>query len=291
MQSKPFLNSCEFQAHKTLAKVAAKYNYEAFPKVRIADVVTIDKSKLDEHHYSYALKAHFDFLFVHKNHACLALEIDGPDHFKSENASVRDLKKNFISEHFGFDLLRIDAGYLNHLEEETVLSVLLDDILKVRNQKNTDNPFGTRAEEYKHGRQKNASRKPKALEEHSQRVLSKIGHYKTRLSTIRTQENNFCYTANVLELRENYFCIGQGCAQRTDVLDTDPQHLADTLSIIELDRKIQVAEIEIESAQCKSAVTSLHSAFREPECYPKVRKQMVNSFRVEGLSDFVSYGW
>ena len=57
----------ERKAENVLGPVAARYGARVWPKVRVADALTIDGSGIDCDLYSYALSAHFDLLIVDGN--------------------------------------------------------------------------------------------------------------------------------------------------------------------------------------------------------------------------------
>ncbi|MGO8907660.1 MAG: DUF2726 domain-containing protein [Solirubrobacteraceae bacterium] len=65
-----------------LASLCQRFGARLFPKVRIADVLPVSKSTLADADFSYALKAHFDFVIADaQNEALLAVEFDGPSHY------------------------------------------------------------------------------------------------------------------------------------------------------------------------------------------------------------------
>ena len=99
---KRFRNSSEYHIQQQIREVIGRYGAELHEKVRIADIVDIDK--LDRRELgTYALQSHFDFVLVdHDQIAVFAIEFDGPGH----NASY-DAKKNSICQQADLPLLRI----------------------------------------------------------------------------------------------------------------------------------------------------------------------------------------
>ena len=59
---KRIMNFHEEVTHTILHKVVEENNARIFTKVRIADVLDITNSGLSKEEFSYAFKAHFDFV-------------------------------------------------------------------------------------------------------------------------------------------------------------------------------------------------------------------------------------
>jgi Protein of unknown function (DUF2726) len=79
------------------------------PKVRLADVLPIEGSGISDPDYSYALKAHLDFLVRDRDENPLfAVEYDGGGHDDANDAT-----KNRLCEHFGLPLARIERHHLD----------------------------------------------------------------------------------------------------------------------------------------------------------------------------------
>ncbi len=75
-----------------------------FPKIRVADVFPITNSGIKRELYSYALKAHFDFLICCDNYYPeFAIEFNGPSHLDPKQ-KIRDLMKVELCEKFGLPL-------------------------------------------------------------------------------------------------------------------------------------------------------------------------------------------
>ena len=78
---KKVINFQEAATRRILLKTATRYGAEVFAKMRVADVLGIEGSGLDAALYSYALRAHFDFVVVDEKFLPLfAVEFDGPSH-------------------------------------------------------------------------------------------------------------------------------------------------------------------------------------------------------------------
>lgn len=105
---KKVFNPPEAATRKILTAAAEKNAAEVLSKMRIADVLTIERSGLEKDLYSYALMAHFDFVVVDSEHLPLfAVEFDGPHHDSDPRARANDLRKNMICERLGLPLARV----------------------------------------------------------------------------------------------------------------------------------------------------------------------------------------
>lgn len=110
---KKIINVHEGVARKLLSDAAGKNGAEVFAKIRIADVLNVDGSGLDRDHFSFALKAHFDFVVADRDHRPLfAVEFDGPHHELDERSRRNDRRKNLICERLGFPLARVRDEHL-----------------------------------------------------------------------------------------------------------------------------------------------------------------------------------
>lgn len=108
------LNKYEEITYDALNEVCASVGARVFPKVRIADVFPLEGSGITSAHYSYGLRAHFDFLITNSNYDPLfSVEFDGPLHKTSTIQQGRDKLKNDLCEDFNHGLLRINSNYLN----------------------------------------------------------------------------------------------------------------------------------------------------------------------------------
>ncbi len=109
---KKLLNLPESVTDQRLREVCEDFDAHVFPKVRVADVLKIERSGISDSLYRYALQAHFDFVVSDSEHQPLfAVEFDGPTH-SEPNAKRRDKMKNILCERFEFSLLRVNKRYL-----------------------------------------------------------------------------------------------------------------------------------------------------------------------------------
>lgn len=279
MVSKRFLNSCEQQVYNILSPFEFVYCFKVFPKVKLADVLEIRGSGLDAVHYEYAKMAHFDFVVVQDNFVKLAIEIDGPDHFLDEDTSLRDLKKNSICKHFGFELLRIDSGYLNEVGGYFILSFLLQDYLSRHNPENKRNSRASKQmfASIKDGGVKSCGRL-RDLEVDSISVCERFRRIDAEISSITAEENGFFYAAKILKVGDNEFCVGQGSAHPSSVISADAKQLADCLSLVELGRKVKLYEQNRLPAKSDSYVARIQSTYDASAGYPQVRRLVVRSY-------------
>jgi len=108
------LNRYEELTYKALTRVCASNGAHVFVKVRVADVLPIEGSGIDTAHYSYALRAHFDFLVTNNDYQPqFSVEYDGPLHSTSDVQRQRDVLKNELCDRFEHPLLRINSRYIN----------------------------------------------------------------------------------------------------------------------------------------------------------------------------------
>jgi hypothetical protein len=109
---KRLLNLPESVTDQRLRDVCDDFNAKVYAKVRVADVLSIENSGIDNNHYRYALQAHFDFVVTDSDDLPLfAVEFDGSRHSTPE-AQRRDQIKNSLCDHFTLSLLRINRKYL-----------------------------------------------------------------------------------------------------------------------------------------------------------------------------------
>ncbi len=109
-------NKQEERTHKILNDIAREYEAKIFTKIRVADVLEIRNSGLSNNEYSYALKAHFDFVVVNKNFMPeFAVEFDGLQHKYDAKSIYRDELKNNICLKLEFPLLRITSEYFEKI--------------------------------------------------------------------------------------------------------------------------------------------------------------------------------
>jgi hypothetical protein len=109
---KKIVNPHEQVAYQELESLADEYGYNIHVKVRLADVVSIEGSGLNDALFGFALKSHLDFLVCNESHDPLfAVEFDGPSHQETKQRD-RDARKNAICDRFGLPILRINTNHL-----------------------------------------------------------------------------------------------------------------------------------------------------------------------------------
>lgn len=121
------VNPSEVATDAVLREVATKYGTRVYPKVRIADALEIAESELTDEEYSYALRAHFDFVVTSDgNDAAFVVEFDGSTHDRLPEVIRRDVLKSTICQKLGMPLLRIDEGALRRAGRSSVLGWLAE---------------------------------------------------------------------------------------------------------------------------------------------------------------------
>jgi hypothetical protein len=109
---KRLLNLPESVTDQRLREVCNDFDAKVYAKVRIADVLPIENSGIDNEHYRYALLAHFDFVITDSDDKPLfTVEFDGSSH-SSPEVQRRDQIKNSLCDRFALPLLRINCKYL-----------------------------------------------------------------------------------------------------------------------------------------------------------------------------------
>lgn len=109
---KRLLNLPESETDRRLREVCDDFGAKVYVKVRVADVIQIERSGIDNDLYRYALQAHFDFVITDsEDQPLFAVEFDGVGHSKPE-ARARDEMKNTLCDRFELPLLRINRRYL-----------------------------------------------------------------------------------------------------------------------------------------------------------------------------------
>jgi hypothetical protein len=96
------VNPYEEETDTALAVAASKYNARVCPKLRVADALEISQSGLTNEEYSYALRAHFDFVLTQDGKATFAVEFDGSQHDRNPQTILKDTLKNSICEKLGY---------------------------------------------------------------------------------------------------------------------------------------------------------------------------------------------
>jgi hypothetical protein len=110
--TKKILNQPEETTRNRLRAACEKWEASVFVKVRVADVLEIERSGISNDDYRFALQSHFDFVVADQAHVPLfAVEFDGPSH-ETDSQKIRDAKKARLCHHLAFPLLRINVRYL-----------------------------------------------------------------------------------------------------------------------------------------------------------------------------------
>ncbi len=121
------VNSYEAAADAALREVAEKHGIRVVIKPRIADTLDIDGSGISHEAYSYALKAHFDFVVVREDALPFcAVEVDGPQHAFDSQVKYRDELKNALCQKLGMPLIRMDAEFLRQVGPFTVIGWIIE---------------------------------------------------------------------------------------------------------------------------------------------------------------------
>lgn len=109
----PLLSRAELRADPQLREVAERNGRAVCPHVKLSDVIDERPKGVDAATWSYATRAHFDFLVIdHETRPVFAVEIDGLSH-ADPGAQKRDRMKDRLVEASGFELLRVDVENLD----------------------------------------------------------------------------------------------------------------------------------------------------------------------------------
>src|SRR5690606_9890744 len=105
-------NLSEKRTYDVLEKASMPHDAQIFAKIRVADVINIEKSGISNDLYRFSLQSHFDFVVADaKYDPQFAVEFDGPHHQTDEQRS-RDLKKDNLCKRFELPLLRVNDDSL-----------------------------------------------------------------------------------------------------------------------------------------------------------------------------------
>lgn len=108
-----FFNQYEKVTYEKLLSACQVYDATVFSKVRLADILPVNKSGLSDSDFKFSLQAHSDFVVVSsKNEILFCVEFDGPSH-NDQRQAERDARKNQLFKKFNIPLLRINARYLD----------------------------------------------------------------------------------------------------------------------------------------------------------------------------------
>lgn len=122
LELKRVFNRGERAVYETVHEAAGHHQASVFPKMRVADVLPIERSGISHRYYAYALRAHFDFLVADdQGRPKLAIEFDGSGH-----DPANDHLKNELCDRFGLPLVRITSHHLRARNfEHTAVAFLI----------------------------------------------------------------------------------------------------------------------------------------------------------------------
>ncbi len=111
--AKRLLNLPESVTDTRLREICRDFDAKVYAKVRVADVLSIEGSGIDDELFSFGLKSHFDFVITESDDIPIfAVEFDGLGHGSLE-ARRRDQLKNRLCDHFEFPVLRVNRNNLS----------------------------------------------------------------------------------------------------------------------------------------------------------------------------------
>jgi len=110
---KDLLTRTEFKFFKELEPIAEKKNLLVFPKVRVSDILDVDKSKSGDWNKgaSDINGNHFDFVLCYKDSLRIKeiVELDDATH-EQPDIKEKDKFKNEIAKQCGYKLIRFPVG-------------------------------------------------------------------------------------------------------------------------------------------------------------------------------------
>lgn len=127
------LNTYENKLYDNIKKILEKKsNYEVYIKVRVADVVNIDRYKhTDNEKFSYGLMAHFDFVITRTRDGIwpiCVIELDGRHHSHDKGTIYRDKIKDDICTDMGLEIIRYKSDDYRDLNK--LIEYIIKDDLK-----------------------------------------------------------------------------------------------------------------------------------------------------------------
>lgn len=142
LKLKRVFNRGERAVYEMVQEIAGHHEASVFPKMRVADVLPIERSGISDRYYTYALQAHFDFLVADdQGRPKLAIEFDGSGH-----DPAKDHLKNELCEQFGLPLVRITSQHLRARNfEHTAVAFLVYQLFGVESflERFGDDPYET----------------------------------------------------------------------------------------------------------------------------------------------------
>lgn len=121
------VNSYEVSTEAALKEIAEKHHIRVNPKIRVADALNVERSGISDEEYSYAFRAHFDFVITDNQTLPLfAVEFDEQHHISDPQTIYRDKLKNILCTKLGLPLIRINAEFLRRIGTSSVIGWLID---------------------------------------------------------------------------------------------------------------------------------------------------------------------
>lgn len=123
-----FVNEWEARTDVALGEAAERCGVRVFSKVRVTDVLDLDRSGLTNEQYRYGLQAHFDFVIAdHEDtKGQFAVEFDEPHHLTDRKTIHRDRLKVQLCDRFEFPLIRIGSSYLRRERRFTLIGYAVE---------------------------------------------------------------------------------------------------------------------------------------------------------------------
>ncbi len=258
-------NRYEAEVHTIISEVAEKRSCVVYPKVRLADALRIDRSGLEADAYTYALKAHLDFLVVDSDSLSrFAVEFDGPSHDNPDRRR-KDILKNDICERLGLPLLRVTAKYLEEENESISLLAWLVDIYFIfeaflaaqsEGQIPIAEPFGYVLSSFDYFRR---YRQQLWASYHSGTLKSPpVTHFHAFDPAIGEH-----VAAHFLELADGSFLVGEAACKPNGIYPMSAGELAPELAMVEAVKQLSRIESQrltaLSRAQAKARLLEYHS--------------------------------
>ena len=122
------VNEWEARTDAALAEAAERCGVRVFSKVRVADVLDLDRSGVTNEQYRYGLQAHFDFVIagLEDTKGQFVVEFDESHHLTDHKTISRDRLKAEICDRFDFPLIRIGSSYLRRELRFTLIGYLVE---------------------------------------------------------------------------------------------------------------------------------------------------------------------
>jgi hypothetical protein len=107
-----FFNIYERITYDKLDAAIKPHGAHVFAKVRLKDIIPVNNSGISDHEFSFALKAHVDFLITDSDQIPqFCVEYDGANH-QEQRQKNRDAIKDSLFDRFDMPFLRINSRHL-----------------------------------------------------------------------------------------------------------------------------------------------------------------------------------